>query len=63
MGNQITRLDERNQLTTYTYDKLNRLTKEQLAGNTATTFTYDTMGQQLTMTDQSGTTTNIGGRW
>ena len=57
-GNQITRLDGRNQLTTYTYDALNRLTKEQLTGNAAITFTYDAMGQQLTMTDQSGTTTN-----
>ena len=57
-GNQITRKDGRNQTTTYAYDVLNRLTSEQLTGVAAITFTYDAMGQQLTMTDASGTTTN-----
>ena len=38
----------------FIYDK----TSQQLTGDAATTFTYDAMGQQLTMTDSSGTTTN-----
>ena len=57
-GNQLTRTDSRNQLTNYSYDKADRLIKEQLTGGVATTFTYDVMGQQLRMTDSSGTTTN-----
>ena len=42
----------------YVYDASNHLTSESLTGQTAITFTYDAMGQQLTMTDSSGTTTN-----
>ena len=40
----------------YTYDKLNRLTNASYSDGTYETYTYDKMGNRLTMTTQTGTT-------
>ncbi len=40
----------------YTYDKLNRLTNATYSDGTYEAYTYDTMGNRLTMTTQTGTT-------
>ncbi|MBI3601499.1 MAG: RHS repeat protein [Candidatus Omnitrophica bacterium] len=41
----------------YIYDKLNRLTNVNYSDGTYETYTYDSMGNRLTMTTQTGTTT------
>ena len=50
-GNQLTKT-ENSVVTTYTYDKLNRLT-----GENNISYTYDNAGNRLTKKDQTGTTT------
>lgn len=40
----------------YTYDALHRLTKEEYSDGTSISYTYDPMGNRLSITDESGTT-------
>lgn len=59
-GNKLSQKDARNNLTTFTYDSLNRLlTRVPHASFSAPTitFTYTPTGQRATMTDASGATT------
>ena len=48
--------DPQNRTTSYTYDKLNRRTKEIFNDNSFVQYTYDPNGNFLTMTDALGTT-------
>lgn len=56
LGNLIASKDKKQQVTTYTYDVMNRLTQKK-TGALCVGYTYDTLGNQLTMTDSTGTTT------
>ena len=58
-GRLATATDGRGNTITYTYDKLDRITKVDYsdAGTTDVTFTYDDNGQILTRTDASGVST------
>jgi len=62
LGNLIAQKDRKNQVTTYTYDNMNRpLSKAtgntSTTGNLSTAYTYDTLGNVLTMTDGADVTT------
>jgi YD repeat-containing protein len=41
VGNLLTKTDRKNQLITYTYDQLNRLTQKAYPDTTAVNYTYD----------------------
>ena len=60
-GNLTTRIDAKNQKTTYKYDALNRLIQETRDSGTVVTYTYDggvnQKGRLTGMSDPSGTTT------
>ena len=60
-GRMATSTNGRGVTTTYTYDKLDRVTKTAFTGGSVTTpdvtYTYDTAGRVGTRTDASGTTT------
>ena len=51
----ITQTDDNGNVTTYTYDALDRLVTTTVADQTTTTSTYDTHDNRLTMTDGNGT--------
>jgi RHS repeat-associated protein len=55
-GNILSRTDGTGQ-TTYTYDRVNRLTQESLPGSRTNTYTYDDSGNLKTLVDAGGTTT------
>ncbi len=55
IGNVIAFKDKKGQVTTNTYNNMNRLTNT-ATGDISTSYTYDTLGNQLTMTDSTGTT-------
>jgi len=62
LGNLIAQKDRKGQVTTYTYDNMNRpLSKAtdntSTTGNLSTAYTYDTLGNVLTMTDGADVTT------
>jgi RHS repeat-associated protein len=55
-----TRLDAKSQTTTYGYDVVNRLTSVTYpAGTPNVSYTYDALGNRLTMVDGTGTTTTV----
>jgi RHS repeat-associated protein len=59
-GRLTSRRDFNNKLTTFTYDQLNRLLSkipDASFGQTSITFTYNNLGQRLTIADSSGTST------
>jgi RHS repeat-associated protein len=57
-GNLVTRTDARGLVTDYAYDSLNRLTNIDYSGSTTpdVNFTYDAVGNRLSMADGTGTT-------
>ncbi len=55
-GNKTSIVDAKAQTTTFTYDALNRLTKIQYPTSNVQ-YTYDAVGNRLTMADPTGTTT------
>ncbi|MEW6127269.1 MAG: PKD domain-containing protein, partial [Acidobacteriota bacterium] len=60
VGNLTSRTDFKGKTTTYAYDTMNRLltkTPDASLSEPQVTFTYNALGQRLTMTDASGTTT------
>jgi RHS repeat-associated protein len=60
-GNLDTRTDARGLVTDYAYDSLNRLTNIDYSGSTTpdVTFTYDDVGNRLSMADGTGTTSYV----
>lgn len=59
-GRRTSRTDAMSQVTGYSYDALDRLTFINYPAGTAdVTFTYDAMGNRLTMVDGTGTTTFV----
>jgi RHS repeat-associated protein len=60
-GNLDTRTDARGLVTDYAYDSLNRLTNIDYSGSTTpdVSFTYDDVGNRLTMADGTGTTSYV----
>jgi len=55
-GNQATRTDGKGQTTNYDYDSRNRLTQVQYPSGAEVSYTYDAVGNALTMKDSLGTT-------
>ncbi len=57
-GNRLTILDANGNLTTFTYDALNRLVSEIDALDHTWTYAYDNAGNRVSTTDAKGATTN-----
>jgi RHS repeat-associated protein len=60
VGNLLSRTDFKGKVTTYAYDTMNRLlskTPDASLSEPSITFTYNSLGQRLTMNDSSGVTT------